>query len=84
MRVEVDWSRQHLFSVNDSPTIYQRKWNIGLKVHSGHFVNSKDLTVVISSDSEEMPQPPIPLNVSLFSAYHLGGVAVTSGFEDYK
>lgn len=54
---------------------------MGLRVHSGHFVYSKDLIMAISSCSEEMPQPPIPLNVSLFSAYHLGGVALTGGFE---
>lgn len=55
---------------------------MGLQVHSGHLVYSKDLTMVISSHSEEMSQPPIPQNVSLFSAYRLGGVALTGGFED--
>lgn len=55
---------------------------MGLKVHSGHFVYSKVLIIVISSYSKERPQPPIPLNVSLFSAYHLGGVALSGGFED--
>ena len=45
---------------------------MGLKVHSGHFVYSEDPIIVISSYSEEMAQPSIPLNVSFFSAYHLG------------
>lgn len=57
---------------------------MGGKMHSGHFVHAEDLIMIISSLCEEMSQPPMPLNVSLCSTYHLGGVAVTHGFEDYQ
>lgn len=55
---------------------------MGLQGHSGHFVHSKGPIMVVSSQSEEMSQPAIPLNVSLLSAYHLGVIALTGGFAD--
>lgn len=54
---------------------------MGLQGHSGHFY-SKGSIMVVSSQSGEMSQPPIPLNVSLLSAYHLGVLALTDGFTD--
>jgi len=68
--------------MNDSPTIFHQKWKMGQKKHSRQFVYSNDLIMVIAAYSEEMSQPLIPLNISFFSAYHLGGVALTSHFED--
>lgn len=53
---------------------------MGLQRHSGHLVYSKGPIMVVSSQSEEMSQPPTPLNVSFLSAYHLGVIALTGGF----
>lgn len=55
---------------------------MGLQGHSGRFVYSKDPVMVVPSLSEEMSQPPLPLNVSLLSAYHPGVTALTGGFAE--